>query len=237
MFFALVANDRARFDKMLSWTQDNLAGGDLTRRLPAWSWGKAADGSWKILDQNPASDADLWMAYALLEAGRLWHEPRYEQLGTAMASHIAQQEVVLVPRPGGDFAAGAAGISSRCRDLDSESELSAAFGAELSCDDVSAGAMGSGAGFAAADFDAGVGRRVCDGLGDGGGSVSPAALTGRSARRRDKTGQAEGSYDAIRVYLWLGIADPETQGVKESLTGLHGMAAYMKHSGTAPGGG
>ena len=90
MFFALVANDRARFDKLLGWTQDNLAGGDLTQRLPAWSWGKSPDGSWKILDPNPASDADLWMAYALLEAGRLWHEPRYEKLGTAMAdAHCA----------------------------------------------------------------------------------------------------------------------------------------------------
>src|SRR5579859_7929354 len=88
MFFALVANDRARFDKLLSWTQDNLAGGDLTARLPAWSWGKAPDGAWKTLDQNPASDADLWMAYTLLEAGRLWHDSRYEKLGTVMASRI-----------------------------------------------------------------------------------------------------------------------------------------------------
>ena len=69
MFFALVANDRARFVKLLSWTQDNLAGGDLAARLPAWSWGKAADGSWKILDKNPASDADLWMAYRIAGGG------------------------------------------------------------------------------------------------------------------------------------------------------------------------
>lgn len=29
MFFALVANDRTRFVKLLSWTEDNLAGGDF----------------------------------------------------------------------------------------------------------------------------------------------------------------------------------------------------------------
>ncbi len=69
MFFALVDNDRIRFDKLLNWTEVNLAGGDLTQRLPAWSWGKSPDGSWKILDQNPAADADLWIAYSLLEAG------------------------------------------------------------------------------------------------------------------------------------------------------------------------
>ena len=88
------------FDKLLNWTEANLAGGDLTLRLPAWSWGKNPDGSWKILDPNPASDADLWMAYDLLEAGRLWHEPRYESLGSLMASRIAQEEVVAVPGVG-----------------------------------------------------------------------------------------------------------------------------------------
>lgn len=29
MFFALVVNDRPTFDKLLRWTEDNLAGGDL----------------------------------------------------------------------------------------------------------------------------------------------------------------------------------------------------------------
>ena len=37
MFFALVAGDRGRFDKLLKWTEENLAGGDMTLRLPAWN--------------------------------------------------------------------------------------------------------------------------------------------------------------------------------------------------------
>ena len=53
MFFALVANDRARFDKLLSWTEANLAGGDLTQRLPAWSWGKGSGR--KLEDAGPES--------------------------------------------------------------------------------------------------------------------------------------------------------------------------------------
>ena len=57
MFFALVANDRTRFDKILGWTEVNLAQGDLTLHLPAWNWGKNPDGSWKTIDPNPASDA------------------------------------------------------------------------------------------------------------------------------------------------------------------------------------
>src|SRR5579884_3091583 len=71
MFFALVENDRARFDKLLHWTQDNLAGGDLSARLPGWLWGKDKDGTWHLLDAGPASDSDAWIAYDLLEAGRL----------------------------------------------------------------------------------------------------------------------------------------------------------------------
>jgi endoglucanase len=50
----------------------------------------------------------------------------------------------------------------------------------------------------------------------------------------DKAGSAVGSYDAIRVYLWLGIADPETPGVRESLAGVRGMGAYMRRSAVPP---
>src|SRR6202000_1631027 len=85
MFFALVVGDRSRFDKLLTWTEDNLAQGDLTARLPAGSGCKADDGSWKVLDAHPAADADLWMAYVLCEAGRFWRFPRYEKLGQLMA--------------------------------------------------------------------------------------------------------------------------------------------------------
>ena len=35
LFFALVAGDRTRFDRLLRWTDDNLAGGALGDRLPA----------------------------------------------------------------------------------------------------------------------------------------------------------------------------------------------------------
>jgi endoglucanase len=233
MFFALVANDRTRFVKLLSWTEDNLAGGDLTARLPAWSWGKAADGSWKTLDQNPASDADLWMAYTLLEAGRLWREPRYERLGTAMASQIAQQEVVLVAGLGATLLPGPQGfhpdagtwiLNPSYLQPSVLSYLAATFpkgpwGAVLaSLPPILT--QGSGGGFAMDWATAG-------------GSLSPAASPVKR-ETGDKTGRAEGSYDAIRVYLWLGIADPETKGVRESLAAMHGMAAYMKHSAVPP---
>lgn len=97
LFFALADNDRARFDRVLSWTENNLAEGSLAAHLPGWLWGKAPNGEWKLLDPNPASDADCWMAYSLLEAGRLWNTPAYATLGRQMMSMIARQEVADLP--------------------------------------------------------------------------------------------------------------------------------------------
>jgi endoglucanase len=88
LLFSLLANDRDDFDRILVWTRDNLAGGDLSARLPAWQWGKRTDGTWGVVDQNSASDADTWLAYTLLEAGRLWHEPRYTSLGNLLLANI-----------------------------------------------------------------------------------------------------------------------------------------------------
>ncbi len=73
LFFALVANDRATFDRLLNWTRTNLAGNQFdpqNLRLPSWQWGRKADGSYGVLDPNSASDSDLWIAYDLLQAGR-----------------------------------------------------------------------------------------------------------------------------------------------------------------------
>ena len=97
LFFALVQNDRAHFDKVLAWTRDNLAAGDLNARLPGWLWGKDKDGKWRLLDAGSAADSDCWIAYDLLEAGRLWHEPAYTQTAHAMLAMIARDEVANLP--------------------------------------------------------------------------------------------------------------------------------------------
>jgi endoglucanase len=97
MFFALADNDRATFDRVLTWTQANLAGGDLQAHLPAWLWGNDGKGNWRLLDPNSASDADVWMAYSLVEAGRLWKVPVYTNLGRRMMDRIAKSEVADLP--------------------------------------------------------------------------------------------------------------------------------------------
>jgi endoglucanase len=233
MFFALVANDRPRFDKILHWTEDNLAGGDLTLRLPAWRWGHSPEGSWKVLDQNPASDADLWMAYALLEAGRLWHDPRYQRIGEAMANQIARQEVIFIPSLGATLLSGPQGFHPDpgtwlLNPSYMPPQLLTYFATTMPQGPWAAVlaslspilSQGSGGGFAMDWVSAG-------------GNLSPSPSPAQYAIG-DPAAHSIGSYDAIRVYLWLGIADQDTPGVHELLANLPGMADYMKNHPIPP---
>lgn len=100
LFFALVANDRITFNKLLTWTINNLCQGDIDKHLPAWLWGLDDKNNWGVLDENSASDSDLWIAYDLLEAGRLWNNPDYTLLGEKLLDNIARQELINLPGQG-----------------------------------------------------------------------------------------------------------------------------------------
>ena len=233
MFFALVVNDRKSFDLMLRWTEDNLAGGDLTSRLPAWSWGKSPDGQWKQLDSNSAADADLWLAYDCLEAGRLWKDDRLTKLGTVLADRMTHSEIVLIPGVGTVLIPGPQGfhpspdkwilnpsymppqVVARIRQQMPEGPW-----ASVQQDLPVVLTQGASSGFAM-DWLAG----------DAGGvhpSASPDVLT------QGKPGTSFGSYDAIRVYLWLGTADRETPGVSEIVPSMPGMGEYLSATTTPP---
>jgi endoglucanase len=97
LFFALAANDRKTFERLLAWTRDNLAEGHLDDHLPAWLWGQKDKDTWAVIDANSASDGDIWIAWSLLEAGRLWQNPDYTRTGEALLKRIASEEVVNVP--------------------------------------------------------------------------------------------------------------------------------------------
>ncbi|ACC71553.1 Cellulase [Paraburkholderia phymatum STM815] len=92
MFFAVVGDDRVRFDSLLNWALAHTWA--TTGHPPAWLWAKRADGTFDVLDDNSATDADLWMAYAMLEAARRWSEPRYRALGLRLLDQITATEVV-----------------------------------------------------------------------------------------------------------------------------------------------
>ncbi|HYA66189.1 MAG TPA: cellulose synthase complex periplasmic endoglucanase BcsZ, partial [Burkholderiaceae bacterium] len=111
LFFALVANDATRFEQLLRWTEDNLAQGDLAKRLPAWLWGRRDDGSWGVIDENSATDADLWLAYSLGEAGRLWKQRRLVALSSLIGERILQEETALLPGLGRTLLPGPHGFT------------------------------------------------------------------------------------------------------------------------------
>lgn len=100
LFMSLVVNDRTKFDTLLTWTETHLAQKNLKKNLPGWNWGKRSDGIWILLDTNPASDADLWLAYTLFQAGTLWNEPQYTHLARAILRNIKQNEIVQLPNFG-----------------------------------------------------------------------------------------------------------------------------------------
>ena len=233
MFFALVANDRSDFDKMLHWTEDNLAGGDLTARLPAWSWGKTSAGEWKQLDPNSASDADLWLAYDCLEAGRLWRDARLQKLGSVLADHVARSEVALTGGAGTVLLAGQQGFHPDqttyvVNPSYAPPQLLARFRQEspngpwlsLQTDLPALFAQSSPSGFAMDWVLAG-------------NAVAPAPAPQTPGAASSGT-RAVGSYDAIRVYLWFGMADKSTLGVKDGLATLGGMRAYLKINPSPP---
>ena len=95
LFFALVAQDRKTFDALLTWTENNLSAGDMGKQLPAWVWGKQGD-NWGVIDANSASDADLWIAYTLLEASRVWCHKPYADKALELGGLILEQESLNV---------------------------------------------------------------------------------------------------------------------------------------------
>lgn len=95
MLRAAWVGDRARFMTVRQWTRDNLQGGDLTA-LPAWKWGRADSGEWRVLDANSASDADQLLAYALLLGAERWHRPDLRDQAIGLLGHIWEREVTTV---------------------------------------------------------------------------------------------------------------------------------------------
>lgn len=229
MMFALIANDRASFDRLLGWTNDNLARGDLAQHLPAWIWGKLpGDRGWGVIDPNAASDADVWMAYALLEAGRLWAEPRHAELGAKLLANIRRREVapvpglgeVLLPAPLGFVEHEPNGRRWRLNPSYLALQPLRRFRAH--------------SGDAVWDAVLASSRRIL---------VEGAArgLPGDWLLWRPETGFSPdektlgtGSYDAIRVYLWAGMLAPEDPDRAVLLAHLAPVSALLSENGRPP---
>jgi len=110
MLRAVWMDDRPTLDLTWRWTQDNL--GDPTHSRIGWLWGKAPDGSWRLLDANSASDADEDIALALLFAAHRWSST-YRPAAIALLDRIWSEEVATVAGDpyltAGNWGPGAAG--------------------------------------------------------------------------------------------------------------------------------
>lgn len=227
LFFALVAGDRPTFERILQWTENNLADGDLTARLPAWLWGRRDDDSWGVLDNNPASDADLWIAYALGEAGRLWQERRYVALSSLIAARVLREETADIPGLGLTLLPGPQGFQPaprrwRLNPSYVPLQLMAWF------------ASRSGAPAWQA-LEASSRRMILEASPRG---FTPDWILFEAGQGflpdLDGPDKADGAYNAIRVYLWAGTLAPDAPGRRQLLDQLTPMADYVARHGHPP---
>ncbi|KWI33933.1 cellulose synthase complex periplasmic endoglucanase BcsZ [Burkholderia stagnalis] len=226
LFFALVANDRRAFDTILGWTENNLAQGDLTARLPAWLWGRAADGAWRVLDANAASDADLWIAYTLVEAGRLWHERSYTARGALLAKRVLDDETASVPGLGLTLLPGPVGFRLandqwRVNPSYSPPQVIRGLGARLPDDRRWASLAASTA-------------RVLLDTAPKGFSPDWALYRAGAGFAPDAATHAESAYNAIRVYLWAGMLDPADPLAAPLLARFAPFAEHIAAHGAPP---
>ncbi|MFD2783222.1 glycosyl hydrolase family 8 [Novosphingobium pokkalii] len=68
MVLALEAEDRATFELIADWTNDNLLRSDVA--LHAWKYDPSSPD--RVPDRNNATDGDILIAWALERAGRQW---------------------------------------------------------------------------------------------------------------------------------------------------------------------
>ena len=225
MFFALVHDDRRNFERVLAWTETNLSGGSLAQRLPAWQWGRKTEGGWGVIDPNPASDAELWIAYALLEAGRLWNEPRYRALGRALLTLVVREEVISLAGLGRMLLPWSRDVASgpvwRLNPSYLPLQLLRRFQQEEPT---------------------GPWREIADNTVRMIAEVSPQGFTPdwcawsteRKAFVADPEKGTVGSYDAVRVYLWAGMLNPQEPARAALLKSLYGPRRVVERPQAPP---
>uniref|UniRef100_S0DEI5 Glycoside hydrolase family 8 protein n=1 Tax=termite gut metagenome TaxID=433724 RepID=S0DEI5_9ZZZZ len=222
LFFALAANDREAFASLFNWTQNNLAEGDLKAHLPAWLWGKKGDDDWKVLDSNSASDSDIWIAWSLLEAGRLWNMPQYSETGKALLSRIAKEEVVKVPGLGSMLLPGKVGFADEAGWRFNPSYLPPQLAAYFARYGVPWDALQA------------TNLRLLLETAPKGYSPNWVRFDKKKGwqLKQDKT--LIGSYDAIRVYLWVGMLNDDDPQKARLLKKFAPMAAQTTKAGVVP---
>lgn len=215
LFFALVANDKESFDRILHWTNDNLAQGSLGSILPAWLWGLKEDQKWGVIDSNSAADSDLWIAFVLLQAGRQWKNSSYITMGDTLLRRVKEKEVLTTDKGDVLLLPGEKGfqLSSTSRRLNPS--YTPPFILQYFSHYDSAGPW----------------SELLTSTYNMLRSSSPHGLVpdwithdSNMGYSGDKVHGTVGSFDAIRVYLWLGLtqgSDSRTNDIAHSLDGMY----------------
>ena len=219
LFFSLVANDRKNFDIILKWTETHL--GDLVTRLPAWEWGKREDGSNGVLDENSAADSDLWIAYTLAQAGNLWKSPEYSETAKKLSSLILEKESDELPGIGRTLIPGESSFHPEAgfwRLNPSYVPLQivrgmAAIYPDSQWPDVVSSSIDLIVRSAPLGF-------------------APDWIIYREGKGFQPDSQ--GSYNAIRVYLWAGRLSQDDPVKKILLERFSPMVQYVEKAGTPP---
>jgi endoglucanase len=91
LLLAVLAGDRATFEKMLSWTEGNLARPDVA--LFTWKYDPRLPDP--VADPNDATDGDILIAWALAEAAKRWGGHGWAARSEAIRSAIHQHLVIM----------------------------------------------------------------------------------------------------------------------------------------------
>ncbi|WP_119153336.1 cellulose synthase complex periplasmic endoglucanase BcsZ [Caldimonas tepidiphila] len=225
MFFALLAGDRALFERLWQWSLANLCPGGLARQLPAWRWGRRPDGSWGVLDANAAADADMWFAYALLEAHRRWGEARHLADAELLLDHVERSEIANLPGFGAMVLPGPAGFTP---DADTWRLNPSYLPLPLLRRFAQHRPSGPWAEIARNT------PRLIGAAAPRGFAPDWIAYRRGSGFQRDPLHPDLGSYDAIRVYLWAGLTAAADPLARPLLRSLDGMRQALRRDGVPP---
>jgi endo-1,4-beta-D-glucanase Y len=178
-----------------------------------------------VVDDNPAADADLWIAYALGEAGRLWNDRRYVALANLLANRIWREETVDIPGLGRTLLPAPKGFNPekgtwRLNPSYVPIQLLRRFKAlypQVSWTSVVDSSL----------------RVLVDSAPKG---FSPDWVSYKvpTGFLPDTKTRAEGSYDSIRVYLWIGMLSPADPLRQPLLKALRPMAETIISQGLPP---
>ena len=104
LLLAVALRDQERFERVWRWTRDHLQRDD---GLFSWRWRNGA-----VADEQPAADADLDIARALVLAEKAFDSPKLRKYAARVAKSILREETavvhgqrVLLPGPWADQAA------------------------------------------------------------------------------------------------------------------------------------